>query len=111
MTDKCPRCGSHKVGPSKRRTTKDIALGLLRLRAIRCQQCKWRFFRFRTEQARQVFSAALCLIPALIMGAWFTELHSLFRARELTIPARQESARSMDELLRQRLDGVSRTGQ
>jgi len=103
MENSCPRCGSHKVGRSRPHGAMDLALGHWYMRPHRCQQCMHRFFRFCSPHARQALNAAMLLVPAMVLGAWFTGLHSLARARELPTPVQQERQKPVDEVVRGRL--------
>ena len=83
----------------------DPVLNLLQLTPFRCRQCLHRFVRFRNAQARIVFFAVLCLIPLVLLAAWFIELRTLRPAAPVTTqnaplePAGTVVPKKMNEIL------------
>jgi hypothetical protein len=57
----------------------------------RCTQCLRRFFRFRSRLAQRAVTVALCLIPVIVLVAWFIELRSLQKVRALSTPEQPKS--------------------
>lgn len=57
-----------------------MLFGLL-LNPYRCNQCLRRFFRFRSRWAQRAVTATLCLIPVIVLAAWFMELRALEKVR------------------------------
>jgi hypothetical protein len=77
----------------------------LLLKPYRCTQCLQRFFRFRSSRARRAVMATLCLIPLMVLVAWFVELYSLdrLRSRNAPDPPKSNLARpDVDEILKMR---------
>lgn len=103
-TRRCPKCGSAQICPSRLRSLKDWLLFVLFLNPYRCAQCLRRFFRFRSRWARRAVTVTLCLIPVIILAAWFLELRSLQKVRALSAPDQTKSEPGQTKTIQQMLD-------
>ena len=57
-----------------------ILFGLL-LKPYRCNQCLKRFFRFRSRRVQRAVTVTVCLIPVIVLAAWFIGLRNLQKTR------------------------------
>ena len=70
----------------------------------RCTQCLRRFFRFRSHRAQRAVTATLCLIPVIILAAWFIELRALQRVRAISMPDQSKTEPQPATTVQQILD-------
>ena len=80
----------------------DWVLFILLLTPYRCTQCLRRFYRFRSNGVRRIVTVTLCLIPVIVLIAWFLELNALNKGRSATAPepAKADSFPSQKDIQR-----------
>jgi hypothetical protein len=88
----------------------DWVLFSLFLNPHRCSQCLKRFFRFRSRRAQRVVAVTVCLLPVLILAAWFLELHQLQKVRAVSTPEQSKPETLAPLNVQQLLDKRSPVG-
>src|SRR5579859_161683 len=99
----CPRCRSGKVRRCRIHRPPDILLSPFSLRPFRCSHCGHRFLGFPNARSVPIFITTLIIISALLLGAWFFALRSLWQGPLAPPVAAEDPPKPFETLVQQKL--------